>query len=53
MVMDTTLETWRRKLNYLQQQDAVLADPAQKFALAEQMTEAKNKISEIEANPVT
>ncbi len=46
--MSDALETWRRKLAYLQQQEAVAADPAQKFGLAEQIAEAKAKIAELQ-----
>jgi hypothetical protein len=44
-----SLETWRKKLNYLQQQEAIAADAAQKFSLAQQIEEAKAKIAELEA----
>jgi hypothetical protein len=46
--MSAELEMWRKKLDYLQQQEAVLADPAQKFTIGEQIKEAKAKISEME-----
>ncbi len=41
------LKTWRRKLEYLRQQEAIATDPAQKFALAEQIEEARAKITEL------
>ena len=46
--MSQALEMWRRKLDYFQQQEAIVADPGQKFALAEQIEEAKAKIAELE-----
>jgi hypothetical protein len=46
------LDLWRQKLDFLQQQEAVVADPVQKFALAEQIKEAKAKIAELEATPM-
>ena len=49
--MSEALRTWKNKLDYLQQQEATVADPAQKFALAEQIKEAKAKIAELEATP--
>lgn len=45
--MSESLDTWRRKLDFLRQQEAIVADPAQKFALAEQIQEAKGKLAEI------
>lgn len=47
--MSQALETWRKKLDYLQQQEAIVADPVQKFALAEQLKEVQVKIAELEA----
>ncbi len=41
--------TWRKKLDYFQQQEAIVFDPAQKFTLQEQIAEAKVKIAELEA----
>lgn len=41
------LATWKEKLEYLQQQEAVTADPAQKFALKKQIEEAQRKIGEL------
>jgi hypothetical protein len=47
--MNEALETWRKKLEYLQHQEAIVSDPAQKFTLAEQIEEAKARIAELEA----
>jgi len=41
------LNTWRKKLDYLHQQEATVSDPAQKFTLAQQIEEAKAKIAEL------
>ena len=41
------LNAWREKLDYLQQQQAITADPAQKFALKKQIEEAQAKIQEL------
>lgn len=40
------LGTWRERLAYLLSQEAVLSDPAQKFAVARQIAEARAKIKE-------
>jgi phosphatidylserine/phosphatidylglycerophosphate/cardiolipin synthase-like enzyme len=45
--MSRALETWRRKLDYLQQQEGVASDPAQKFTLAEQIKEAQAKVAQL------
>lgn len=37
---------WQEKLDYLQQQEAIVSDPAQKFALKKQIEEAEQKIRE-------
>ena len=37
---------WQKKLDFLQKQEAIASDPAQKFTLAEQIEEAKAKIKE-------
>jgi len=50
--MSQALDSWRKKLDSLQQQEAIVAEPAQKFALAEQINEAKAKIAELEATPL-
>jgi hypothetical protein len=43
----TSLVTlWQKKLDFLQKQEAIASDPAQKFTLAEQIEEAKAKIKE-------
>ena len=41
------LAIWQEKLDYLQQQEAITADPAQKFALKKQIEEAEEKIREL------
>jgi hypothetical protein len=41
------LELWNEKLDYLQQQEAVVADPATKFALKKQIEEVQDKINEL------
>jgi hypothetical protein len=41
------LAVWREKLEYLRQQEAITADPAQKFALKKQIEEAEQKIHEL------
>ncbi|MGH8579906.1 MAG: hypothetical protein ACREVK_07240, partial [Gammaproteobacteria bacterium] len=46
--MSKALETWKKKLDYLLQQEAIAADPSQKFGLVEQIEEAKAKIKELE-----
>ncbi len=43
----SALQTWREKLDFLRQQEAVVADPAQKFALSKQIEEATQKIQEL------
>ena len=50
--MSEALDSWRRKLEHLQHQEAILSDPAQKFTVAEQIKEARSRIAELEAtNP--
>ncbi len=46
--MSAALETWKRKLEDYQQQEAIAADPAIKFNLGELIKEAKAKIVELE-----
>ena len=46
--MSEALKTWRKKLEYLYQQEATVSDPAQKFTLAQLIEEAKAKIAELE-----
>jgi hypothetical protein len=41
------LQLWREKLHDLQNQEAIIADPAQKFALKKQIEEAREKIHEL------
>jgi len=43
------LDTWREKRDYFQQQEAITADPDQKFALHKKIEEATAKIAELEA----
>lgn len=38
---------WKQKLEYLQTQEAISADPSQKFAMQQQIEEAKRKIQEL------
>jgi hypothetical protein len=40
-------EIWRQKLAYLQQQEAIAANPAVKFELSQQIEECQRKISEL------
>jgi hypothetical protein len=42
-----TIALWQEKLEFLQQQEAIASDPAQKFALKKQIEEAKQKIQEL------
>ena len=46
---DSALEIWRQKLRYLQEQEAIASEPAQKFQLKIQIQEAKQKIAELES----
>jgi hypothetical protein len=41
------IKAWYEKLGFLQEQEALTADPAQKFALGKQIQEAKTKIREL------
>jgi tetratricopeptide (TPR) repeat protein len=50
--LSEALKTWRNKLDHLQQQEAIVADPAQRFALAEQIKEAKAKVADLQAASV-
>jgi len=43
------LDIWRERLEYFQRNEAVTADPEQKFALHKKIEEAKAKIAELEA----
>ncbi|MCC9002949.1 MAG: hypothetical protein LM549_10065 [Candidatus Competibacter sp.] len=47
--MSEGLDTWREKRDYFQQQEAITADPDQKFALHKKIEEATAKIAELEA----
>ena len=38
---------WREKLTFLQEQEALLSDPAQRFAVRKQIEEAERKIQEL------
>jgi len=42
------LSLWREKLEYFQQQEAITADPEQKFALHKKAQDARAKIAELE-----
>ncbi|HVT19011.1 MAG TPA: toll/interleukin-1 receptor domain-containing protein [Thermoanaerobaculia bacterium] len=42
------LRLWREKLEYLEEHEAIAADPAQKFALCKQIEEARRRIRELE-----
>lgn len=46
--MSQVLETWRKKLDFLLEQEAIVADPAQLFSLAQQIEDAKARIAELE-----
>ena len=41
------LKIWREKLAYLEEQEAIMADPYQKFALRKQIEEATTKIQQL------
>lgn len=47
--MSEGLDTWREKRDYFQRQEAITADPDQKFALHKKIEEATAKIAELEA----
>lgn len=54
--MRQTIETLRRKLDFLRQQEAITSDAAQKFTVGEQIKETESMIAEIErafASPST
>lgn len=42
-----SMAVWKEKLEYLREQEAIIADPAQKFALKKQIEEAERKIHEL------
>jgi SIR2-like domain len=41
------LDTWRKKLAYLQNEEAITPNPAQKFEVEQQIKECKHKIDEL------
>lgn len=41
-------QIWREKLAFLQEQEALLSDPAQRFAVRKQIEEAERKIDELD-----
>ena len=43
----SALKLWREKLEFLQAQEAIVADAAQRFALGKQIEEAREKIREL------
>jgi hypothetical protein len=47
--MSSPLETWKKKLLFLQNQEALTADPGIRFQLGEQIQEAEEKIRKLEA----
>jgi hypothetical protein len=49
-VSNGALAIWREKLDYLQQQEAITSDHAQKFSLKKQIEEVRQKIQELSAN---
>lgn len=46
----SALAIWREKLCYLQQQEAITSDPAQKFAIQKQIEEAQAKMVELNSS---
>ncbi len=46
--MSSAKQLWQKKLAFLQAAEAIAADPAQKFKLAEDIAEAKAKLVELE-----
>lgn len=42
------VKTWQERLAYLQQQEAITANPAVKFELSKQIEECQQKIKELE-----
>lgn len=46
--MSRTLRRWKEKLDYLQEQLAILSDPAQKFTVEKQIEDAQSRIAELE-----
>jgi len=45
------LAIWQEKLDYLRQQEAIIAYPAQKFSMKKQIEEAQQKIAELGGKP--
>jgi tetratricopeptide (TPR) repeat protein len=45
---ESALDKWRRKLAFLQEQEAIAADPSLQFQLQEQIEECRQKIAELE-----
>ncbi len=45
--VDKALQTWREKLAYLLEQEAITADPAQKYALSKLIQEARERLHEL------
>ncbi|MBO3457637.1 5'-methylthioadenosine/S-adenosylhomocysteine nucleosidase [Aetokthonos hydrillicola Thurmond2011] len=45
----TAIQLWKEKLQYFREQEAIIANPAQKFELREQIKECNQKIKELEA----
>ena len=43
----SALRTWKQRLAFLQEQEAITSDPAQKFTLSNQIEEAQAKIREL------
>jgi len=43
----SALQTWKQKLAFLQEQEAITSDAAQKFTLSKQIEEAQAKIREL------
>ena len=46
--MNTALELWKEKLEFLQREQAIAVESGQKFALKKEIDEAKTKIAELE-----
>jgi hypothetical protein len=42
---------WQQKLAYLLEQEAILASPAQRFELAQQIAECRTKLAELGVEP--
>jgi len=43
------IDIWREKLDYLREQEAIAADPSQKFQLQKQIEEAKAKMAQLDS----